>query len=311
VSAFGDSFTFGSDVANDDTWESQLEEQDARFEVLNFGTGAYGLDQAYLKYLQDGVPFHSDIVIIGFMSENIYRNLNVFRPFYSSLYKTELFTKPRFSVENGNLILFKNPLTSKADYVRFVTNDETVLKEIGSKDYYYQIGYLAGAMDYLPSVRLLKIATRSLKERLNPVVTREGSYAVTSEAFRLTTRLLEAFYCAALQHESLPVIVIYPDLGDLNRHRDHQSKRYEPLLEHLHMNGFRYLDQLDALVAYDPHVPEDQLTVDWGHFSRLGNKIVASYLQDYLRKEGLVSRDAIKSFTREARANDNCRPNTN
>jgi hypothetical protein len=77
------------------------------------------------------------------------------------------------------------------------------------------------------------------------------------------------------------------------------------------MNGFRYLDQLDALVAYDPHVPEDQLTVDWGHFSRLGNKIVASYLQDYLRKEGLVSRDAIKSFTREARANDNCRPNTN
>ena len=148
MSAFGDSFTFGSDVANDDTWESQLEEQDARFEVLNFGTGAYGLDQAYLRYLQDEVPFHSDIVIIGFMSENIYRNLNVFRPFYSSLYKTELYTKPRFSVENWNLILFKNPLTSKADYARLVTNDETVLKEIGRKDYYYQIGYLAGAMDH-------------------------------------------------------------------------------------------------------------------------------------------------------------------
>ncbi len=274
--------------------------------------GAYGLDQGYLRYLQDGVPFHSDIVIIGFMSENIYRNLNVFRPFYSSLYKTNLYTKPRFSVENGNLILFKNPLATKEDYVRFLTDDETVLKEIGSKDYYYQIGYLAGAMDRLPSVRLFKIATRSLKERLNPVVTREGSYAVTSEAFRLTTRLLEAFYCAALQHESLPVIVIYPDLGDLSRHRDHQPKRYEPLLEHLRMNGFRYVDQLDALVAYDPHVPKDQLTVEpWGHYTRLGNKIVASYLQDYLRKKGLVSRDAIKSFTREARANDNCRPNAN
>jgi hypothetical protein len=312
VSAFGDSFTFGSDVANDATWESQLEDQDPRFEVLNFGMGAYGLDQAYLRYLQEGVPFHSDIVIIGFMSENIYRNLNVFRPFYSSLYKTNLYTKPRFLVENGNLILFKNPLATKEDYVRFLTDDETVLKEIGSKDYYYQIGYLAGAMDRLPSVRLFKIATRSLKERLNPVVTREGSYAVTSEAFRLTTRLLEAFYCAALQHESLPVIVIYPDLGDLSRHRDHQQKRYEPLLEHLRMNGFRYVDQLDALVAYDPHVPKDQLTVEpWGHYTRLGNKIVASDLQDYLRKEGLVSRDAIKSFTREARANDNCRPNAN
>lgn len=304
VAAFGDSFTFGNDVANDDTWESQLEQQDARFEVLNFGTGAYGLDQAYLRYLQDGVPFHSDIVVIGFMSENIYRNLNVFRPFYSSSYTTSLYTKPRFSIENGDLILFKNPLPTKADYERFVTDDEAVLKELGSKDYYYQIGYLAGSMDRLPSVRVFKIATRSLKERLNPVVTLEGSYAVTSEAFSFTTRFLEAFYCAALQNESLPVIVIYPDLEDLSRHRDHQLKRYESLLVHLHMNGFRYLDQLDALVAYDPHVPKDQLTVGpWGHYSRLGNKIVANYIQDYLGKAGLVSRDAIKSLIREGHAN--------
>jgi len=246
------------------------------------------------------------------MSENNHRNLNVFRPFYSSSYKTHVYTKPRFSVENGNLILLKNPLATREDYVRFLADDEAVLKEIGSKDYYYQVGYVAGPMDRLPSVRLFKIATRSLKERLNPTETLEGSYAIASEAFRLTTRLLEAFYCAALQHESLPVIVIYPDLFDLSRHRNHQPKKYEPLLAHLHMNGFRYLDVLDAFVAYDPNVPRDQLTVgQWGHYSRLGNKIVASYLQDYLRKEGLVSRDAIKSFTREALANKNCRPNAN
>ena len=309
VSAFGDSFTFGSDITNDDTWELQLEEQDPRFQVLNFGVGAYGLDQAYLRYLQDGVHFHSDIVIIGFMSENIYRNLNVFRPFYSSSYKV-LYTKPRFSVENGNLILFKNPLATREDYARFLADDETVLKEIGSNDYYYQMGYLAGPMDSFPSVRLFKIAARSLKWHLNPVVTREGSYAVTSEGFRLTTRLLEAFYCAALQHESLPVIVIYPALPDLKRHHRHQPKIYEPLLEHLHMNGFRYLDVLDAFVAYDPHVPRDQLTVgSSGHYTRLGNKIVASYLQSYLMKEGLVSRAATKSFAREAGVNMNCLPN--
>jgi hypothetical protein len=307
VSAFGDSFTFGSDVANEDTWESQLGEQDPLFEVLNFGTGAYGLDQAYLRYLQDGVSFRSDIVVIGFMSENIYRNLNVFRPFYNSLYKTNLYTKPRFSFENGNLILFKNPLATKQDYVRLLNDDERVLREIGSKDYFYQIGYLTGALDRLPSVRLVKIVTGSLKALLNPVVTREGSYAASSEAFRLTTRLLEAFYCAALQHESLPVIVIYPDLWDLSRQRDHQPKRYQPLLEHLDMNGFRYLDQLNAFVAYDPQLPKDRLTVGpWGHYSRLGNKIVASNLHDYLLKEGLVSRGAIKSFTRELRANHNC-----
>jgi hypothetical protein len=48
----------------------------------------------------------------------------------------------------------------------------------------------------LPSVRLLKRAAGTLKKHLNPVVSREG--VVDSEAFRLTTRLLDAFYCAAL-----------------------------------------------------------------------------------------------------------------
>ena len=210
VSAFGDSFTFGSEVDNNDTWERQLEGQDSRFEVLNFGMGAYGLDQAYLRYLQDGIPFNSDIVVIGFMSENIYRNLNVYRPFYHSSYSTSLYTKPRFSLENGNLSLLKNPLTTIDEYTCFVTHDEEVLREIGNHDYFYRIKYLAGGMDWLSSVRLSKIATRSVEERLNPVVTHEGSYAVSSEGFRLTTKLFEEFHCAALRHGSLPVIVIYP-----------------------------------------------------------------------------------------------------
>ena len=309
VSAFGDSFTFGSEVDDTATWEYQLEERDARYEVVNFGVGAYGLDQAYLRFLQDGVHFNSDIVVIGFMSENIYRNLNVFRPFYSSAYTTNIYTKPRFSFENGVLSLIKNPLARVDDYRRLVTNGEAVLKEIGSKDYFYHAGYLAGPMDRLPSVRLLKIATRSVKERLNPVVTSEGSYAVSSEGFRLTTTLLEEFHCAALQHESLPVIVIFPDLGDFARHRSHQTKRYEPLLEHLKIKGFRYLDGLDAFVAHDPNVRVDQLTVGkWGHYSRLGNEIVAKYRQRSLNDQGLVSRDIIKTLARAAREKQSCRP---
>jgi len=309
VSAFGDSFTFGSDVDNAATWEYQLEERDARFEVLNFGVGAYGLDQAYLRYLQDGVHFHSDIVVIGFMSENIYRNLNVFRPFYSSMYATSIYTKPRFSIENDNLLLSRNPLATVEDYTRFMINDEAVLREIGSNDYFYQAGYLAGPLDRLPSVRLLKIATRRVKERLNPVVTTEGSYAVSSEAFTLTTKLLGEFHCAALQHESLPVIVIYPDLGDLSRYHSHQPRRYAPLLEYLQSQDFRVLDVLDAFVAHDPHVPVDRLTIgQWGHYSQFGNEIVAKHFQRYLNDQGLVSRDVIKTLARAAREKQGCRP---
>jgi hypothetical protein len=310
VSVFGDSFTFGSDVRNSDTWESQMEAQDSRLQVLNFGVGAYGLDQAYLRYLHEGVHFHPDIVIIGFMSENIYRNLNVFRPFYSSAYPKNIYTKPRFSFENDKLSLYRNPLVSREDYVRFLADDEVVLKEIGRNDYYYQTGYISGQLDLLPSVRLFKIAMRSLKEQLNPVVTRDGTYAANSEAFRLTTRLLEAFYCAALQHESMPVIAIYPDLWDLNRHLHHHLRRYEPLLQYLRKHGLRHLDLLDAFVAYDADVPKDKLTVGrWGHYSPLGNKIVGHYLHDYLIEQGWISRDIIKASIDKARVDGSCASN--
>jgi hypothetical protein len=245
------------------------------------------------------------------MSENIYRNLNVFRPFYNSMYAKNIYTKPRFTVDNGRLSLVKNPLTTVDDYKRFATNGEAVLREIGRKDYFYQTGYLAGPLDGLPSVRLLKMAMRSIKERLNPVVTREGSYAVGADAFTLTTMLLGEFRCAALRHDSLPVIVIYPDLGDFDRYHSHQVRRYEPLLVHLQQSGARYLDMLDAFIAQDPQVRVDQLTVGtWGHYSRLGNEIVARHVQRYLDDQGLGNRDMIKALVRDARKREGCRLNT-
>jgi hypothetical protein len=108
-----------------------------------------------------------------------------------------------------------------------------------------------------------------------------------------------------LQHQSVPLIAIYPDLGDLDRHRAHRPRRYEPLLQHLQNQGFRYLDLLDALAAYDPQVPKDKLTVGrWGHYSRLGNQIVANYLYRYLVTQGLLSRDVVTSVNMQHQCKD-------
>lgn len=83
ISAFGDSFTFSSDVALEDSWSKQLSAIEPSVEVLNYGVGAYGLDQAFLRYLKVGTTYNPDIVFIGYMSENIARNVNIFRPFYT------------------------------------------------------------------------------------------------------------------------------------------------------------------------------------------------------------------------------------
>ena len=58
-----------------------MESYGSHIEALNFGVGGFGLDQAYLRYLEDGIQYNSHIVLIGFMSENIYRNVIPIVPF--------------------------------------------------------------------------------------------------------------------------------------------------------------------------------------------------------------------------------------
>lgn len=69
----GDSFTFGHGVKNTDTWCEQLAALDPRLEPLNMGQGAYGLDQAYLWFMRDGVKFQNDVHVLAFITENITR----------------------------------------------------------------------------------------------------------------------------------------------------------------------------------------------------------------------------------------------
>jgi len=104
IAAFGDSFTYGSDVLLHESWAKRLATQDESLQILNFGVGAYGLDQAYLRYLQHKDRHHPHIVFIGYMSRNLERHVNVYRPFYSRIYSRRIFTKPHFQINDGNLV---------------------------------------------------------------------------------------------------------------------------------------------------------------------------------------------------------------
>jgi hypothetical protein len=225
------------------------------------------------------------------MSENIRRNVNVFRPFYKGLYWSHLFTKPRFVLREGELVLLPNPLSTVSSYERLLTHDHEVLAEIGRDDYFYRTHYHPGPFDQLHSVRLATMAWHTARNRWDGIFRADGMYNVHSEAFELTVKIFDAFYRDALTHQSLPVILIYPDLGDLDRYHRQAPRRYEPLLDIFKAKGYRHIDLLDAFIQYDPQVKTEDLTVGtWGHLSPLGNKIVADSLLQYLQQEGLLTR---------------------
>lgn len=112
IAAFGDSFTAGDDVDDEEVWTNQLrlalQQRGIRAEVLNFGVGGYDMGQAYLRWRAVGQQFQPDIVIFGFQPENLDRNVNVFRILY--IHGPSIpFSKPRFYMQDGSLALLNAP----------------------------------------------------------------------------------------------------------------------------------------------------------------------------------------------------------
>ena len=64
ILAVGDSFTFGDEVEDGETWAAHLEEI-LNKRVLNAGVGAYGIDQAFLRAELLLDKYDPDVVILS------------------------------------------------------------------------------------------------------------------------------------------------------------------------------------------------------------------------------------------------------
>ncbi|MDH3975465.1 MAG: SGNH/GDSL hydrolase family protein [Deltaproteobacteria bacterium] len=290
ISTFGDSFTFGDEISDRDTWQWQLEKINPRLEVLNFGMGAYGLDQAFLRYMNEGVRFKSHIIFVGFIGENIARSVSVFRPFYMPLTNAPL-TKPRFILKNSELELLENPFQQVEELRSLLESPEEVLPRLGTNDFFYQTKYKKGTFDFLPSLRLLKIIDY---EFLQEKFVTNGYYNESSEAFKVMSKILSKFNDKALANHSLPVFLIFPNRYDLVRFTREKTKIYEPMIDYFNANDYLYVDLMDAFLRYGKGKYMDDFFQPAGHYSPLANRLVSKYLDLYLSKERLYSAEKVE-----------------
>lgn len=80
ASAYGDSYAFGEDVADEDAWSNVLAET-LGCRINNYGVGGYGTDQALLRlqrHVAEGRPL-GDTLILELMPDNVNRNVNQWR----------------------------------------------------------------------------------------------------------------------------------------------------------------------------------------------------------------------------------------
>ncbi|MEA3506155.1 MAG: hypothetical protein U9R36_01475, partial [Elusimicrobiota bacterium] len=72
ILAVGDSFTFGDQVSDNETWPAFLEKMSGR-RVINGGVTGYGADQVFLRMKLLAGKFDPDIIIFGLIAKDIRR----------------------------------------------------------------------------------------------------------------------------------------------------------------------------------------------------------------------------------------------
>ena len=104
----GDSFTFGDEVGDEGTFPYFAQKLLPHAEILNMGVHAYGHDQMLLLWNATGRTFQPDVVVLGFVSQDLLRNQLSFRGF----------AKPKFELDRGRLVLTHTPVPSPEEVLR-------------------------------------------------------------------------------------------------------------------------------------------------------------------------------------------------
>jgi hypothetical protein len=285
IAAFGDSYVYGSEVENRDGWTAIMESEDPRLEVLNYGVGGYGVDQAYLRYLLEGAALRPHVVVMGFTKDDLGRVVNVYRPFIDSR-DVGLF-KPRFLLDGGNeLFLLEPPARSRPDYERLLANPREVLRHV-QHEYWYRRGVYENPLyDYSATVRFaIGLWTRAYRRSFDPEGLFKGQvFNTASSAFRIHVALFRAFAKAVRSAGALPVVLMLPDPTSVAAARNGKPTAYEPLLTPLREHDVPHLDAASAFQAEPTNSDATNWFAPHGHYSPAGNRIVATWLRVTIRE---------------------------
>ncbi len=295
ISTYGDSCVHCEEVGDQETWQTRLAEM-IHANVLNFGVGGYGPDQAYLRYLERGTKAPTPIVILGLLPEDINRVVNVFRSFYNFDDPLGL-TKPRFLCRGTEKVLLSNPITSRDELLKL--EDPDFIRHIGENDYWYQLGrkrppihfpYTYSAVQWRQVIgeKLRESISRQMPSFMAPVFG-ENLYDET-EPLATICEILDRFVRTAGERAEVPVIVFMAHAVFIKEFLEYGTTRYEPLLKYLRARGYSFVDLNTEIARTNPS--QIQLDSFSGNHARPeGNKMVANLLAYYLAQNGLIKKN--------------------
>jgi hypothetical protein len=246
ILAAGDSFTFGSEVNNNETWPAHLEMIQNQ-KVYNSGAGGYGVDQIILNAEKLVDEIKPKKIIIMILSQAIVRNS--FSIFGGG-------AKPYFTVENNKLIPHNTP----------------VPKPHSSE---FQLGLMHSKLGYLHSIHRI-MSSLNLDWWINNN-NRHIKLLSTEAAVESSCALLDSF---KKKHNNIETLLVFT-YGGSEVSNKYLPPFVPPVINCATKSGYKVLDMWDILISKDSpelkriYKMHDNQPNPWGHPSSYGNKITA------------------------------------
>lgn len=286
IGLFGDSFIVSDDEPFDRSLgyylEKDLNARGVKVEVLNFGVGGYGMDQAYLRWQKTGIKYNLDLVVFGFQAENVKRNLNIFRALYS--HGSFPFSKPRFTLKSGKLQVINSPALSTGDIGKiFESRDLADLKQYEyfylKRQYQNRLLYLFKSGSYLYE-RIVNC------KYLNAYVERPF-YKLSEEPSQLALKIVDIFKRDVENSGAEFLVVHLPKHGDLFTLKSGSKLPYQELLERIVTKTETILPEHHLLKRLRA-MPSSNLKYLFNfslHYSGEANEIIAKTISDHLQSK--------------------------
>jgi hypothetical protein len=269
ATTYGDSYTAGVEVQNDETWQTYLAAE-LGGAVVNFGIAAYGTLQAVMRmerHLADGHV--APVTILGIYESNLERVVNSFRPLLLPESAAVLGFKPSQRYRNGLIEFLPNLWTDPELSVREL---EQLAKEAAQKDFYAeQMGNFAFPFSYQVA-RMVKL--RMIE---SPDVKREQLWD-SVEGRAVMNDLVDRFAAQARAKGSEPVLLLMPSAATL-------YKGIAPGYAGFAAEIRERRPEMTVIDIAEKEFsrPEFNVTPFHGHPSPYGNRVIASALARDLR----------------------------
>jgi len=281
IGLFGDSFTHGDQVPNNKTWaqvlEDELKSKNYDTEVLNFGVPGYGLDQAYLKYKNYGSQFDLDIAVIGLQTENIWRNLNVFRPVYSPATGIP-FTKPRMYIKEGK------PYWANLPPLPPDKAEEKLISDFKNSALFPYERFFT--VDIFSDSRLNSFKTYIIFKSIYQEYLREKNFLKNkAEAELVSDKLLELFKNDAEAAGIKFMVMELPNTDDMEKMQKENRVVFGQYLE-------KIFNDYDLCFAHNILNGKNLTEIFYNHYTEQGNEIIGKTAADcvikyYFNKEAV------------------------